>query len=57
MKSLFEQMGGAYRKENGCLIPNLSLPDEKQLKIGVWATTFKVYQTTPQGAIHQSADK
>ena len=29
-------MGGTYREENGYLIPNLSLPDEEQDKIGVW---------------------
>ena len=36
MKSLFEQMGGAYHEENGYLIPNLILPDEEQVEIGVW---------------------
>ena len=36
MKSLFEQMGGTYREENGYLIPNLTLPDEEQTEIGVW---------------------
>lgn len=36
MKSLFEQMGGTYREENGYLIPNLSLPDEEQVEIGIW---------------------
>ena len=36
MKSLFEQMGGTYREENGYLIPNLTLPDEEQVEIGVW---------------------
>ena len=36
MKSLFEQMGGTYHEENGYFIPNLTLPDEEQEKIGVW---------------------
>ena len=36
MKSLFEQIGGTYREENGYLIPNLTLPDEEQVEIGVW---------------------
>ncbi len=36
MKSLFEQLGGTYREENGYLIPNLTLPDEEQEEIGVW---------------------
>ena len=36
MKSLFEQMGGTYREENGYLIPNLTLPEEEQVEIGIW---------------------
>ena len=36
MKSLFEQMGGTYHEENGYLIPNLTLPEEEQVKIGIW---------------------
>ena len=36
MKSLFEQMGVTYREENGYLIPNLTLPDEEQVEIGIW---------------------
>ena len=36
MKSLFEQMGGTYHEENGYLIPNLTLPAEKETKIGLW---------------------
>ena len=33
-KSIFEQMGGTYRDENGCLIPNLSLPEHEKHTIG-----------------------
>lgn len=36
MKSLFEQLGGTYREENGYLIPNLTLSDEEQIEIGIW---------------------
>ena len=36
MKSLFEQVGVTYCEENGYLIPNLTLPDEEQVEIGVW---------------------
>lgn len=36
MKSLFEQMGGTYRKENDYFISNLTMPDEKKAEIGVW---------------------
>ena len=43
MKSLFEQMGGTYREENGYLIPNLGLPDEEQHTIGIWGQRHKRY--------------
>ena len=33
-KSIFEQMGGTYREDNGCLIPNLSLPEHEKHTIG-----------------------
>ena len=36
MKSLFEQLGSTYREENGYHIPNLTLPDEEQVEIGLW---------------------
>lgn len=36
MKSLFEQLGGTYRQEGDYLIPNLTLPTEKEDKpIGI----------------------
>ena len=35
-KTLFEQMGGTYHEENGYLIPNLTLPPEEEMPIGVW---------------------
>ena len=43
MKSLFEQMGGTYREENGYLIPNLTLPDGEQVEIGVWGMRHLEY--------------
>lgn len=43
MKSLFEQMGGTYREENGYLIPNITLPDEEQVEIGVWGMRHLEY--------------
>ena len=33
-KSIFEQMGGTYQEEDGCLIPNLSLPEHEEHTIG-----------------------
>ena len=36
VKSLFEQLGGTYHEENGYLIPDLKLLDEKEQTIGIW---------------------
>ena len=35
-KSLFEQMGGTYTQVGDYLIPNLHLPEQQGLPIGVW---------------------
>lgn len=35
-KSLFEQMGGTYTQVGDYLLPNLTLPEEKQKPIGIW---------------------
>ena len=35
-KSLFEQLGGTYRKESDYLIPCLTVPAEEEQLIGVW---------------------
>ena len=36
MKSLFEQFGGTYRKENDYAIPNLKMPDTGNNEIGIY---------------------
>ena len=36
MKSLFEQLGGTYRKESDYVIPNLEMPDIANLEIGFY---------------------
>ena len=36
MKSLFEEIGGTYRKESDYYLPNFALPDEPEHPIGVW---------------------
>ena len=35
-KSLFEQLGGTYRKESDYLIPCLTVPAEEEQSIGIW---------------------
>lgn len=36
MKSIFEQIGGAYTMQGDCRLPNLTLPAEEERPIGVW---------------------
>ena len=42
-KSLFEQMGGTYRREGDYFIPNLSLPDGEERPIGIWGQRHRRY--------------
>ena len=34
MKTLYENLGGAYHEENGHLIPNVTLPEQTDYQIG-----------------------
>ena len=43
MKSLFEQLDGAYRQEGNYLIPNLYLPDEPDYQIGKYGRMRRSY--------------
>ena len=43
MKSLFEQMGGTYRKEGDYYIPNLELPPQPDYKIGKYGRMRRSY--------------
>jgi hypothetical protein len=44
MKSLFEQMGGTYLEVGDYLIPNLSLPEDTDVRpIGVWGERRRRY--------------
>ena len=42
-KSLFEQMGGTYTQVGDYLLPNLTLPEEKQKPIGIWGQRYARY--------------
>ena len=57
-KTIFEQMGGTYTKVGDYYFPNL-LPDKQEEPTyrHMGTATPTVHQATPQGAIHQSADK
>ena len=37
MKTNFENIGGSYSQQGDYLLPTLTLPDENQRQISVWA--------------------
>ena len=43
MKSIFEEMGGTYRREGDYLIPNLELPDTEHYQIGKYGHLRQAY--------------
>lgn len=43
MRSIFEQIGGTYRREGDYLIPNLELPDTEHYQIGKYGMMRKTY--------------
>lgn len=43
MKTNFENIGGSYSQQGDYLLPNLTLPDENQMQIGVWGTRYRCY--------------
>ena len=43
MKSIFEQMGGTYRRVGDYYIPNLALPDESGYQIGKYGRMRQQY--------------
>ena len=42
-KSIYEQMGGTYRREGDYLIPNISVPDTKEHNIGKYGNIHKQF--------------
>ena len=42
-KTIFEEMGGAYRREGDYSIPNLTLSAEEVKPIGVWGQRHRCY--------------
>ena len=43
MESIFEEMGGTYRREGDYLIPNLELPDTEHYQIGKYGHLRQAY--------------
>ncbi len=42
-KSLFEQNGGTYLQVGDYLLPNITLPEEETVHIGIWGQRHKRY--------------
>ena len=43
MKTLYETLGGTYREENGCLIPEIKLPEQTNYQIGKYGQFYLDY--------------
>ena len=43
MKTLYEQLGGTYRKENGRLMPEIELPEQVNYQIGKYGQFYLDY--------------
>ena len=52
MRSLFEEMGGTYRREGDYLIPNLALPDEPAHQLGKYGRMRRSYLKEHQKALY-----
>ena len=53
MKSIFEQMGGTYRREGDYLLPNLSLPsDAEDYQIGKYGRLRRHYLKEHRRALY-----
>lgn len=54
MKSIFEQMGGTYRREGDYLVPNLSLPESETYEIGKYGNMRRCFLKEHHPAIYSS---
>ena len=54
MKSLFEQMGGAYTLQGDYYLPNLTLPAEENKIIGIWGQRHLRYIREHKKALYTS---
>ena len=43
MKSIYEQADGTYTRQGDYELPNLKVPPEKEIEIGVWGQRYRRY--------------
>ena len=53
-KSLFEQNGGTYRQVGDYLLPNITLPEEETVHIGIWGQRHKRYLKQNQRVLYMN---
>ena len=41
MKSIYEEAGGTYARQGDYELPNLIIPPEKEIEIGVWGQRYR----------------
>ena len=54
MKSIFEEMGGTYRREGDYLIPNLELPNTEHEQIGRYGRLRQTYLKEHRPALYNT---
>ena len=54
MKSIFEEMGGTYRREGDYLIPNLELPETEHYQIGKYGHLRQEYLREHRPVLYNS---
>ena len=54
MKSIFEEMGGTYRKEGDYLIPDLELPDMAHEQVGKYGYLRQTYLKEHRPTLYNS---
>lgn len=43
MKSIYEEVGGTYARQGDYELPNLKVPPEKEIEIGIWGQRHRQY--------------
>ena len=43
MKRIYEETGGTYNRQGDYELPNLKIPPEKEIEIGVWGQRYRRY--------------
>ena len=43
MKNIYEEAGGTYTQQGDYELPNLKVPPEREIEIGVWGQRYRQY--------------